>query len=132
MLHWWPEERLLLAGCVDEKVIAFDDQAALLGVRLRDGPGRLEAAKQLVQVGAWARGNPRPTPASSSTARASALSAARTLEILNGEGKLVKRLPVFWGTGAVFQIARAGRQPQPADPAQPHRRRAPGYRQQCR
>ncbi|MGI6459263.1 MAG: hypothetical protein ACOX5J_04085 [Candidatus Hydrogenedentales bacterium] len=24
MLHWWPEPQLLLAGCTDEKVIAFD------------------------------------------------------------------------------------------------------------
>ena len=24
MLHWWPEHQLLLAGCADEQVIAFD------------------------------------------------------------------------------------------------------------
>ncbi len=107
VLHWWPEHRLLLAGCTDEKVIAFDEAGQRKWVFVSEmDPAVFRAAKQYwfktapghegvhgLHTGVFLDGKSQCFVGS-----------ACTLEILDENGKLAKRLPVFWGTGAVFQI----------------------------
>lgn len=111
LLHWWPESRLLLAGCVDEKVIAFDEAGSRKWVftSVMD-PAVFKAAKQYwfksapghegihgLYSGAFDGGKSRCFVGS-----------ACTLEILDDAGQLVKRLPIFWGPGHKFALMDAG------------------------
>lgn len=107
MLRWWPERRLLLAGCADEKVIAFDEEGKRQWTFVSEmDPAVFRAAKQYwfksapghegvhgLHTGVFLEGRSQAFVGS-----------ACTLEILNERGELVRRLPVFWGPGAVFQI----------------------------
>ncbi|MDH7571239.1 MAG: hypothetical protein QHJ73_16805, partial [Armatimonadota bacterium] len=109
-LHWWPEHRLLLAGCVDEKVIAFDESGTRRWVFVSEmDPAVFEAAKQY-----WFKSAPGhegihglDTGVFLNGESQCFVGSACTLEILNGEGRLVKRLPVFWGTGSIFRVVDA-------------------------
>lgn len=107
-LRWWAEPRLLLVGCADEKVVAFDEQ----GVRKWEFTSVMdqavyEAGKQYwfksahpgiygLYSGAFDGGRSRAFVGS-----------ACTLEILDEQGQLVKRLPVFWGPGRQFLLVKA-------------------------
>jgi len=109
MLRWWPDARLLLAGCADEKVIAFDpddewrrkwvfvskmDPAVLRAAKtywFKSAPGH-EGIHGL-HTGRFIDGKPQAFVGS-----------ACTLEILNPAGKLVRRLPVFWGKNSTFAL----------------------------
>ncbi|MBI5393747.1 MAG: hypothetical protein HZA91_00465, partial [Verrucomicrobia bacterium] len=106
-LHWWPEHKLLLAGCEDEKVCAFD----LAGERKwtfvsEMDPAVFRAAKQYwfktapghegihgIGSGVFLDGKSQAFVGS-----------ACTLEIIDEQGKLVKRLPQFWGTVYKFAL----------------------------
>jgi outer membrane protein assembly factor BamB len=110
VLHWWSEPRLLLAGCVDEKVIAFDESGARKWVFTSEmDPAVFRAAKQYwfktapghegihgLYSGVFLDGKSQAFVGS-----------ACTLEIIDAEGKLVKRMPVFWGCGAKFALIDA-------------------------
>lgn len=108
VLHWWAEPKLLLAGCLDEKVFAFDEsgQEKWEFTSVMD-PAVYEAAKPYwfksaypgisgLQSGYFDNGKSRAFVGS-----------ACTLEILNEMGQLVKRLPVFWGPGRQFLMVDA-------------------------
>jgi len=106
-LHWWPEHKLLLAGCEDEKVCAFD----LAGERKwtfvsEMDPAVFRAAKQYwfktapghegirgVGSGVFLDGKSQAFVGS-----------ACTLEIIDESGRLVKRMPQFWGTVYKFAL----------------------------
>ena len=111
VLRWWDEHNLLLAGCVDEKVIAFDGGGQRKWVFTSQmDPAVYEAAKTYwfksarghegihgLFTGAFDEGKSRCFVGS-----------ACTLEVLDETGKLVKRTPVFWGPGRMFLLV-AGR-----------------------
>jgi hypothetical protein len=107
VLRWWDKPKLLLAGCVDEKVIAFDlgGQRRWVFTSQMD-PAVYEAAKTYwfksapghegihgLHTGQFDGGKDRCFVGS-----------ACTLEILDEQGKLVKRTPVFWGPGWKFLL----------------------------
>lgn len=100
VLRWWSEAQLLLAGCVDEKVIAF----TLAGERKWEftsvmDPAVYEAAKPY-----WFKSAPGHegihglTTGTFYNGKSQAfVGSACTLEVLDEAGQLVKRMPVFWG-----------------------------------
>lgn len=104
-LHWWPEHALLLAGCADERVIAFrSDGTVAWSFTSEMDRAVWEAAKQYwfksahpgiygLDTGAFLEGGTQCF-----------IGSACTLEILDGGGRLIKRLPVFWGPGWRFGI----------------------------
>lgn len=108
VLRWWKEPKLLLVGCADEKVIAFDD----LGRKKWEFTSLMdsavfEAGKQYwfksrypgiygLYSGYFDNGKSRAFVGS-----------ACTLEILDENGQLVKRMPVFWGNLRQFLIVDA-------------------------
>ena len=101
-LHWWPQQRLLLAGTAGETVVAMDADGRLRwsfdsemdpGVlrmgkpywfRTADGHGGISG----LASGAFLDGRDHAFVGS-----------ACTLEVLDGAGQRVKRLPVFFGPG---------------------------------
>ena len=108
VLNWWEEFKLLLAGCDNEEVIAFDvngnkkwtfvslmDQAVYdagkpYWFKSRD-PGIYG-----LYSGEFDNGKSRAF-----------IGSACTLEILDENGQLVKRTPVFWGPGRQFLMVDA-------------------------
>ncbi|MCX7826740.1 MAG: hypothetical protein N2689_14465, partial [Verrucomicrobiae bacterium] len=106
-LHWWSEHRLLLAGCEDEKVCAFDLAGARKWTFVSEmDPAVFRAAKQYwfksapghegihgVGSGVFLNGKSQAFVGS-----------ACTLEIIDENGKLLKRLPQFWGTVYKFAL----------------------------
>jgi hypothetical protein len=107
VLCWWNHAQLLLAGCIDEKVVAFDgggrrkwtftsemDPAVYRAAKtywFKTAPGH-EGVHGL-HVGVFDDGKSRCFVGS-----------ACTLEILDDTGALVKRTPVFWGPGRAFLL----------------------------
>ncbi|NUQ64449.1 MAG: hypothetical protein HUU20_18440, partial [Pirellulales bacterium] len=107
VLHWWADRRLLLAGCVDEKVIAFGEDAERKWTFTSAmDPAVYEAAKTY-----WFKTAPGHEgihglctgPFDEGKSRLFVGSAC-TLEILDEAGKLVKRMPIFWGPGRKFLL----------------------------
>ncbi len=104
-VHWWNEQRLLLVGCRDEKVIAFND----LGERQwlfssEMAPEVFRTGKQYwfktahpgihgLYSGVFMNGKSQCFVGS-----------ACTLEIVDKLGRLIKRLPVFWGPARKFLL----------------------------
>lgn len=107
VLHWWDKPRLLLAGCVDEKVIAFDPAGERKWVFVSEmDPAVYEAAKTY-----WFKSAPGHegihglyTGAFDGGKSRCFVGSACTLEILDEQGMLVKRTPVFWGPGRKFLL----------------------------
>ena len=107
VLRWWKEHDLLLAGCVDEQVVAFDSQGRRRWSYTSEmDPAVYEAAKTYwfksapghegihgLYTGGFDEGKSRCFVGS-----------ACTLEILDETGSLVKRTPVFWGPGVRFLL----------------------------
>lgn len=100
VLRWWPETQLLLAGCVDEKVIAF----TLAGERRWEftsvmDPAVYEAAKPYwFKTAPGHEGIHGLTTGTFYDGKSQAfVGSACTLEVLDEAGQLVKRMPVFWG-----------------------------------
>lgn len=107
-LRWWEEHGLLLAGCVDDRVIAFDLST---GERRwvfasQEDPEVFRAAKPYwfrtapghegvhgVHTGVFLDGKSQAFVGS-----------ACTLEIIDENGALVRRMPVFWGAGSRFAL----------------------------
>ena len=107
MLRWWAEHELLLAGCADEQVIAFDRDGKRKWVFTSEmDPAVFRAAKTYwfksapghegihgVHTGVFLDGKSQAFVGS-----------ACTLEILDENGKLIKRMPQFWGKVSHFRI----------------------------
>ena len=102
VLRWWAQQNLLLVGCKDEQVVAFD----------LDG-NRRWTFTSVIDPAVLRAGKPYWFKTASGHAGIHCLhtgifldgkeqcfvGSACTLEILDENGKLVKRLPVFWGPG---------------------------------
>ena len=106
-LWWWPEPRLLLAGCVDEKVIAFD----LDGKRKWVFTSQMDPAVLATGKTYWfksAKGHEGIHGLFSGVFIAGKSQAfvgsACTLEIIDENGALVRRMPQFWGKISHFAI----------------------------
>ncbi|MEW6358286.1 MAG: hypothetical protein AB1696_18275 [Planctomycetota bacterium] len=107
VLHWWAEHNLLLVGCEDEKVIAFDRDGNRKWVFVSEmDPAVFRAAKTY-----WFKTAPGhegihglSTGVFLDGKSQAFVGSACTLEILDENGKLVKRLPVFWGPGWRFAL----------------------------
>ena len=104
-LHWWEAQKLLLAACLDEKVIAFGPD----GKRHWEFVSEMhqavyDAAKQYwfksAHPGIWGLDSGPFVGGQQQCFVGSAC----TLEILDAAGKLVKRIPVFWGPGWRFGL----------------------------
>jgi VCBS repeat protein len=118
VLRWWSEAGLLLAGCVDEQVIAFDP---LSGERAWSFTSEMDAAVWRAAKTYWFKSAPGHAgihglytgeflqrPGAGSTQ--AFVGSACTLEILDARGELLERLPTFWGPGTHFALIdpRAG------------------------
>jgi len=107
LLRWWPEAGLLLAGCADEKVIAFDRAGRRKwGFTSEMDPAVLRAAKTY-----WFKSAPGhegihglSTGVFLGGKSQAFVGSACTLEILDPSGRLVRRMPQFWGTVSTFAI----------------------------
>ncbi|MHB8903008.1 MAG: FG-GAP repeat domain-containing protein, partial [Thermoguttaceae bacterium] len=100
VLRWWPEPELLLAGCTDEKVIAFNAAGRRQWTFTSQmDPAVYEAAKTY-----WFKSAPGHegihglhTGTFDGGKSRCFVGSACTLEIVDEAGGLVKRTPVFWG-----------------------------------
>jgi hypothetical protein len=107
MLCWWAEYRLLLAGCADEQVIAFDEKGKRKWIfKSVMDPAVLRAAKTY-----WFKSAPGHegihglfTGNFLNGKSQAFVGSACTLEILDENGKLLRRMPQFWGKVSHFAI----------------------------
>ncbi|MBN1341437.1 MAG: VCBS repeat-containing protein [Phycisphaerae bacterium] len=110
MLRWWPEHGLLLAGCADEKVIAFDAAGNRMWTFVSEmDPAVFRAAKTY-----WFKSAPGHegihglyTGVFLGGKSQAFVGSACTLEILDEHGELIRRMPQFWGTVSHFAIIDA-------------------------
>ncbi len=108
VLHWWAEPKLLLAGCLDEKVIAFDEQGQKKWefTSVMD-PAVYEAGKPYWFKSAYPGISGINSGSFDDDKNRAFIGSSCTLEILDETGQLVKRLPVFWGPGRQFLLVNA-------------------------
>ncbi len=107
MLRWWEEHNLLLVGCADEQVIAFDTDGKRRWVFTSEmDPAVFRAAKTY-----WFKSDPRHsgihglyTGLFIDGESQAFVGSACTLEILDEHGKLIKRMPQFWGDVSTFAM----------------------------
>lgn len=107
MLRWWPEPGLLLAGCADEKVVAFEPSGKRRWVFVSEmDPAVFRAAKTY-----WFKSAPGhegihglSTGTFLDGKSQAFVGSACTLEILDESGNLLHRLPQFWGKVSAFCI----------------------------
>lgn len=107
LLRWWPEHQLLLVGCVDEKVIAYDSKGQRQWVFTSEmDPAVYRAGKQY-----WFKSWPGQngihglyTGVFIDGKSQAFVGSACTIEIIDEHGKLIRRMPVFWGLSSVFNI----------------------------
>lgn len=110
VMAWWDAFQLLLVGCRDEQVIAFDLEGRRRWTFVSEmHPAVYRAGKTYwfktapghegihgLHTGIFRNGKSRAFVGS-----------ACTLEILNGRGELEERLPVFWGPGTRFALIQS-------------------------
>jgi len=107
VLHWWDAAKRLLAGGVDEKVVAFDPEGRRQWTFTSEmDPAVYQAAKTY-----WFKSAPGHegihglhTGEFDGGKSRCFVGSACTLEILDESGKLVRRTPVFWGPGRMFLL----------------------------
>jgi hypothetical protein len=106
-LHWWPEHRLLLVGCDDEKVIAFDEK----GQRKWEFTSQIDPAVLRTGKDYWFERAPGQhgihglyTGTFLEGKSQAFVGSACTIEILDEHGHLVRRLPALWGLPSVFTV----------------------------
>ena len=112
VLRWWDAYQLLLVGCKDEQVIAFD----LEGRRQWTFVSEMHPAVYRAGKTYWFKTAPGhegihglDTGIFRNGQSQAFVGSACTLEILNGRGELVERLPVFWGPGTRFALIESPR-----------------------
>lgn len=105
VLRWWAEPKLLLVGCADEKVIAFDENGNKKWefTSVMD-PAVFEAGKQYWFKSAYPGVHGLYSGEFDNGKSRAFVGSAGTIEVLDEQGKLVKRLPVFWGNPRQFMI----------------------------
>jgi len=107
MLRWWDEHRLLLVGCADEQVIAFDETGnrKWIFTSVMD-PAVFRAAKTYWFKSAPGHGGIHGlfTGVFLGGKSQAFVGSACTLEILDENGKLLRRMPQFWGKVSHFAI----------------------------
>ena len=105
VLRWWAEHSLLLAGCENEQVIAFtlDGERKWEFTSVMD-QAVYEAAKQYWFKSAHPGIYGLHTGVFDAEKSRAFVGSACTLEILDENGQLVKRLPIFWGPGWRFSM----------------------------
>ncbi len=104
-MTWWEEHRLLVVGCKDEKVIAFDESGARVWEFVSEMDRAVwEAAKQYWFKSAYPGIHGLATGVFMDGKSQCFVGSACTLEILDETGALVNRMPVFWGPGWKFQL----------------------------
>ncbi len=108
VLHWWAGSGLLLAGCSDELVIAYDEQGHKKWefVSVMD-PAVYEAGKPYWFKSAYPGISGLNSGNFDDGKSRAFIGSATTLEVLDETGHLVKRLPVFWGPGRQFLMVDA-------------------------
>jgi hypothetical protein len=107
VLAWWPEADALLAGCADEKLIAFGRDGSRTWVFTSEmDPEVFKAAKTYwfksasghegihgLATGPFIDGKSQCI-----------IGSACTVEIVNTDGSLARRQAVFWGPGKIIRI----------------------------
>jgi len=105
VLRWWDEHGLLLVGCEDEQVIAFDLAGSRRWVFVSEMHQAVwEAGKQYWFKSAYPGIHGLHTGTFIDGESQVFVGSACTLEILDHEGSLVHRMPIFWGNGWKFQL----------------------------
>ena len=106
-IQWWAEHELLIAGCADEQVIAFNRAGERQWVFVSEmDPAVFRAAKTYwfksasAHAGIWGVYTGVFLDGKSQCFVGSAC----TLEIIDENGRLVHRMPQFWGDPHVFQM----------------------------
>ncbi len=107
MLRWWAEHKLLLAGCADEKVIAFNEA----GERRWEFVSEMDPAVFRAAKTYWFKSAPGHegihglhTGVFLDGKSQAFVGSACTLEIIDEHGQLIKRMPQFWGKVSLFKI----------------------------
>ncbi len=106
-VQWWDEHELLIAGCADEQVIAFNRAGERQWVFVSEmDPAVFRAAKDY-----WFKSAPSHagiwgvyTGVFLDGESQCFVGSACTLEIIDENGQLIHRMPQFWGDPHVFQI----------------------------
>jgi hypothetical protein len=109
-IHWWPQAQLLVAGTRDQKVLAFSPDGDLKWTFQSEmAPEVYTAGKTYWFNTAPGHGGIHGLDSGVFLNNQSQLfvGSACTLEILDANGKLIKRLPQFWGPPALFQLIPA-------------------------
>lgn len=108
VLRWWKEPKLLLAGCADEKVIAFDENGNKKWefTSVMD-PAVFEAGKQYWFKAFYPGIHGLYSDYFDNDKSRAFVGSAGTIEILDENGQLVKRMPVFWGNPCDFLMIDA-------------------------
>jgi hypothetical protein len=107
VLHWWSDPELVLAGCTDEKLyaIGLDGQVRWTFTSVMD-PAVYRAAKTYWFKTAPGHGGIHGLAAGPfyDGKQMCFVGSACTLEILDPQGQLVERRPVFWGPGKILRL----------------------------
>jgi hypothetical protein len=109
-IHWWPEAKLLVVGTADQKVLAFSPEGMLKWTFQSEmDPAVYAAGKTYWFNTAPGHGGIHGLDSGVFLNGQSQLfvGSACTLEIVDANGKLIKRLPQFWGPPALFQLIPA-------------------------
>jgi hypothetical protein len=107
MVRWWPQHQLLLAGCSDEQVIAF----GLDGTRKWVFTSEMDPAVFRAAKSYWFKSAPGHEGIHGLHADVfldgksqAFVGSACTLEIVDEHGKLIRRMPQFWGKVSHFAM----------------------------
>ncbi len=106
-VRWWEKHRLLLVGCIDDQVIAFDDSGKRRWVfTSKMDPAVYETGKTYWYKTAPGHEGVRGlfTGTFLDGEEQAFVGGACTLEIIDEDGQLVERTAFFWGPGSVFQL----------------------------
>ncbi len=106
-VRWWPEHRLLLAGCRDEKVIAFNAE----GKRVWTFVSKMHPDVYRAGKSYWFKTAPGHEGIHGLYSGVfldgksqAFVGSACTLEIIDEKGELLHRLPQFWGKVSHFNM----------------------------
>ncbi|MEA3401369.1 MAG: hypothetical protein U9R79_09045 [Armatimonadota bacterium] len=106
VMRWWPEAGLLLVGCVDDRVIAYD----LDGQRRWDFSSEMDPEFAASGKSWWFKSSGHEgifglhTGVFLDGESQCFVGSASTLEIIDHEGALIERLPMYWGDVRQFTL----------------------------